>query len=187
MIVATVGRIVGGFRCPPLRAGSCSPSEENSSRTGELERRFSVRPIDLRRSEVSRPMPNGGIGKERLNRRFLISPYGSYPAPWAGRASRRTPRRAASPRALFLPPARRVYIYLGAEARHYTHVTQKLLFFCPAGVRSYEKHEPQGNRHHRHLPLPSPRPSPATAAPRSDAFSASPRRPGRQLGSNNHL
>lgn len=104
-------------------------------------------------------MPNGGIGKERLNRRFLISPYGFYLAPWAGRAPRLTPRRPTCPRALRVLPS---CIYHGAEARHYTHVTQKPpLLFCPAVVRSYEKHEPQGNRHHRHLvhpPLPLPRP-----------------------------
>lgn len=115
----------------------------------------------LRPRSAVRSLPNGGIGKERLNRRFLISPYGFHPAPWAGRAPRRVPRRAAlplvslpldprTPSTFFEPGI--LYTCLGAEARHYTHVTQKLLFFfCPAGVRSYEKHEPRGNRHRRRL------------------------------------
>jgi len=45
------------------------------------------------RSSAVRSLPNGGIGKERLNRRFLISPYGFHPAPWAGSAPRRVRRR----------------------------------------------------------------------------------------------
>lgn len=40
-----------------------------------------------------------GSVKERLNRRFLISPYGFHPAPWAGRA----PRRATKTRCTALP------------------------------------------------------------------------------------
>lgn len=79
----------------------------------------------------SRSLPNGGIGKERLNRRFLISSYGFHPAPWAGSTPRRVRRRfPSSPPCAVETFFETRYMYLGAEARHYTHVTQKLLFFC---------------------------------------------------------
>lgn len=88
---------VGDHRPRSIRPYACRSSIVGSSgiSIGECSSfsRSSVR--SFVRSCV-RSLPNGGIGKERLNRRFLISPYGFHSTPWAGRAPRRVRRRAAS-------------------------------------------------------------------------------------------
>lgn len=125
---------------------------ESLGRSQEARRMLDFGPID--RSIVDHALSSShsslmvGSVRERLNRRFLISrPIPA--APWAGRAPGLTPRETRSNPACAYT----------AEARHYTHVTQNPPppFFGPAGVRSYEKREPQGNRSFSASSLPSTR------------------------------
>jgi len=82
--------------CPIVGIAKASSPIRYLDRAERLSVRPSVRPS-------VRCLMVGSV-KERLNRRFLISPYRFHPAPWAGRAPRLSGAKTRSP---FPPPRHR--------------------------------------------------------------------------------